>query len=78
LTLDEIWFATLHGEIITDYPEDRPYPSGLIYGNTATGEPVHSVWAYDSESKIAILITVYRPDPLRWINWKQRRKLWTM
>jgi len=23
--------------------------------------------------KIAVLITVYRPDPSRWINWKERR-----
>jgi len=74
LTLDDILFSTYNGEIIADYSYDKPYPSCLIYGNTSLGEPVHSVWAYDSVNQIAILITVYRPDPTRWINWKERRK----
>ena len=74
LTLDDILFSTDNGEIIASYPDDKPYPSCLIYGNTSMDAPVHSVWAYDSVNHIAILITVYRPDPNRWINWKERRK----
>jgi len=74
LKLDDIFFSALHGEIIEDYPEDFPYPSCLIYGKTSLGEPVHSVWAYDSENSIAVLITVYRPDPDRWIRWKERKE----
>lgn len=45
LTFDEIYFSVLHGEIIEDYPGDKPYPSCLIYGMTFSGDPVHSVWA---------------------------------
>jgi hypothetical protein len=73
LILSDITYSTCHGEMIEDYPTDYPYPSCLIYGSTASGDPVHSVWAYDAASRIAVLVTVYRPDPARWINWKERR-----
>ena len=61
LTFDEVYFSVLQGEIIEDYPEDNPYPSCLIYGQTFKGEPVHSVWAFNKETQWAVLITVYRP-----------------
>ena len=74
LSFDEIFFSVLQGEIIEDYPSDKPYPSCLIYGDSFTGEPIHSVWAYNPDTEWAVLITVYRPDPERWINWRTRRK----
>ena len=75
LLLDDIFFATCSGGIIEDYPTDKPYPSCLIYGKSSNGDPIHCVWAYDSETQISILITVYRPDPKLWIDWKERKKL---
>lgn len=74
LTFEEIFFSVIKGEIIEDYPTDRPYPSCLIFGQNFSGEPIHSVWAYNEENKWTVLITVYRPDPNRWINWRERRK----
>ncbi len=73
LSFDEVFNSVLHGETIEDYPDDRPYPSCLIYGQTFSDEPVHSVWAYSEETEWAILITVYRPDPQRWLEWRTRR-----
>jgi len=73
LSWDEIFFSVLQGEIIKEYPDDKPFPSCLIFGSTADGEPVHSVWAYNEENCWAVLITAYRPDPERWVNWRQRR-----
>jgi hypothetical protein len=55
------------------YADDKPYPSCLIYGDTSENEPVHSVWAYNKDIKWAVLVTVYRPDPDKWINWQRRR-----
>jgi len=72
LTFEEIYFSVLHGEIIEDYPEDKPYPSCLVFGRNFSGEPIHSVWAYNPENLWVILITVYRPDLERWIDWKVR------
>ncbi|MDO8723118.1 MAG: DUF4258 domain-containing protein [Syntrophales bacterium] len=73
LTFDEIFFSILQGEIIEQYPDDKPYPSCLINGQTFSGDAVHSVWAYNENSRWAVLITVYRPDPNRWINFRIRR-----
>lgn len=73
LTFDEIFFSVFQGDIIEEYPRDKPYPSCLIYGDTFSGEPVHSVWAYNEEIQWAVLITVYRPDPNRWVDWRTRR-----
>lgn len=74
LSFDEILFSVLRGEIIEEYPTDKPYPSCLIYGESFAGDPIHSVWAYNAETGWAVLITVYRPDPARWINWRIRRR----
>ena len=74
LTFDEIYFSVLHGEIIEDYPTDRPYPSCLIYGQTFSGDPVHIFWAYNKQNRGAVLITVYRTDPDLWIKCLERRR----
>ena len=74
LTFDEVYFSVLNGEVIEDYPDDKPYPSCLICGQTFSGDPIHSVWAFNEQSKWAVLITVYRPDPSQWIDWRKRRK----
>ena len=50
LTFEEIYFSVMHGEIIEDYPNDKPYPTCLILGNNFSGQPIHSVWAYNSET----------------------------
>lgn len=74
LKYEEIYFTALHGEIIENYPEDKPYPSCLIFGEISSGDPIHSVWAYNEESKWTVLIAVYRPDPSLWIDYKIRKK----
>ncbi|OGH61010.1 MAG: hypothetical protein A3G34_16965 [Candidatus Lindowbacteria bacterium RIFCSPLOWO2_12_FULL_62_27] len=73
LTREEVYDSVIRGEIIEDYADDEPHPSCLIYG-TIKGKPVHSVWSYNAKNKSTVLVTVYRPDPKQWINWKERRK----
>ncbi len=75
LNYDEILLSVIQGEIIEQYVGDRPFPSCLVYGCTFEGEPVHSVWAYNEQTRWAVLITVYRPDPERWLDWRERRVL---
>jgi hypothetical protein len=45
----------------------------LVYGETFSRDPIHSVWAYNEQNGWVVLITVYRPDPSRWIEWRKRR-----
>jgi len=59
-------------EVIEDYPEDKYGPSCLIFGRTAAGRPLHIQCSYPSRPLIKI-ITLYEPDPARWIDFKRRR-----
>ena len=74
LSYDDIFVSVFRGEVIEDYPDDKPYPSCLIYGTTSSQEPIHSVWAYSQEVRIAVLVTVYRPDTNLWTDWRERRE----
>ncbi len=74
LSYEEIYASVLQGEVIEDYPTDHPFPSCLVFGKNFADEPIHSVWGYNPENEWAVLITVYRPDPERWIEWKTRIK----
>ena len=74
ISYEEIFFSVIGGEIIEQYPKDKPYPSCLIYGMTFRGEPIHSVWAYNGKTQWAVLVTVYRPSSDKWANWRERRK----
>lgn len=73
LPFEEIFTSVLYGEVIEEYPKDRPFPSCLVFGMNMKKEPIHSVWGYNIENRWAVLITVYRPDPTKWIEWKIRR-----
>jgi len=41
---DDLVDVLIHGEIIEEYADDKPYPSWLIYGD-AFGRPIHIVCA---------------------------------
>jgi hypothetical protein len=70
----EVYEAVCSGEIIEEYPEDRPYPSILIFGKTKADRPLHILCAYNEDENLTIIITVYHPDPNLWIEYKRRRK----
>lgn len=54
LSYDEIINSVLNGEIIEEYPKDKPFPSCLIFGKNFTDEPIHSVWGYNPENKWSV------------------------
>jgi len=61
------------GEVIAEYPDDRPYPSWLVPGFSA-GQPVHLVPARDPSTRHCYLVTAYRPEPATWSDdFKTRR-----
>ncbi|MBU4320836.1 MAG: DUF4258 domain-containing protein [Thermodesulfovibrionales bacterium] len=49
------------GEIIEDYPDDKPYPSVLFLG-WINEEPLHVVAAIDLLTGWGFVITAYKPD----------------
>jgi hypothetical protein len=67
--------AILNGETIEDYPNDKPFPSCLIFGRTEERRPIHAVCAYSKGDVIAIIITTYEPDINMWIDYGYRRRV---
>ena len=74
LVFDGIFYSVLTGEIIEQYIEDLPYPSVLINGSDFSLNCLHTVWAYNKVNKYSVLITVYKPDPAKWVEDFRRRQ----
>ena len=49
------------GEIIENYPDDKPFPSALCHG-IWQGQVLHVVLAYDLNGRKVYVITAYWPD----------------
>ena len=70
---NEVFESIMNGEMIERYEDDKPYPSYLIYGFTKSKRPLHIVCAVNVDDDIIIVITVYHPNPQRWIDYRKRR-----
>jgi hypothetical protein len=74
LDVTEIEEALVQGEILEDYPDDPRGGSCLVVGY-AGAKPIHTVvgWARKSPGeRILRLITVYIPQPPKWIDPRTR------
>lgn len=60
-------------EIIENYPTDPRGASCLVLGFTTERSPIHIVCGLARE--LVIVITVYRPDPNEWIDWRKRKEV---
>ena len=72
ISVQEVREVISNGIIIEDYPEDKYGPSCLIFGMTTKKRSLHIQCSYPSRAIIKI-ITLYEPDPNRWIDLKKRR-----
>lgn len=72
ISLREMREAIASGEVIEEYPDDKYWPSYLIYGRTIGGKPLHVQCSHPSRPLVKI-VTFYEPDPARWIDFKERR-----
>lgn len=71
ITIDDVCNTIRHGEIIEEYPEDYPFPSCLISGQSGERH-IHIVASI--EDGMIYLITAYIPDPERWEDDYKTRK----
>lgn len=73
ITIGEIEqaFSGPRAEVIEDYPDDPRGPSVLVLGWTEADVPLHAVWSIHENT--AVLITIYRPDPKLWTDWRKRK-----
>ena len=70
---DEVKEVIEYFEIIEQYPEDKPYPSFLLFGRTKEKRPLHIVCAPVKVEKVLVIITVYEPNPTQWIDYRRRK-----
>jgi len=66
----EVEDAIMKGEIIEEYPDDKYYPSCLIYGKTGRERNLH---IQVSLPPTVVIITTYEPEPDEWLDSKIRR-----
>ena len=70
----EAVFVINKGDIIFEYPEDKPHASFLMLG-FPENHPLHVVVGVDGSSKRCYVITVYSPSPKKWDkDFRVRRK----
>jgi len=60
---DEVIEAIENGRIISEYPDDKPYPS-ILANSRIPGKPLHVVYSEDRGKRI--VVTVYRPTLNEW------------
>ncbi|MBF0229810.1 MAG: DUF4258 domain-containing protein [Desulfamplus sp.] len=61
------------GNIIEQYDDDFPFPSVLINGIGVANTSLHVVAAINADELKLVIITVYKPDPLKWADKFSRR-----
>jgi hypothetical protein len=66
INMDDIISGIENGEIIKQYPDDKPLPSCLVLGTSVKLQFIHIVVSSDSD--FIYLITAYFPDPDIWEN----------
>ena len=57
----DVKYAILKGELIEDYPDDKPFPSALFFC-IINNRPIHAVAALNEENMKTYIITVYEPS----------------
>lgn len=74
IEISDVHFLIEHGEIINEYPDDKPYPSYLLMA-FVNQRPLHLVLAKDEDNNRCIIVTAYQPDKLIWkADFKTKRK----
>jgi len=73
LSRQDVAAAIRDGEVIADYPDDRPHPSYLLLG-FVDHRPIHVVVAQDQARACCIVVTAYIPDSALWADGFRKRR----
>jgi hypothetical protein len=73
ISTNEVEYVLKRGEIIIDYPNDKPFPSKLLFC-FYNERPLHIVCSINEETKTTIIITAYIPTLELWENDFKTRK----
>lgn len=75
IMLDDVVAGIDSAFTVEDYPGAQRGPSVLVLQFDSDRRPVHVLWGVPKGAVApAVLITAYRPDPVRWSDDFRRRK----
>lgn len=67
ILLDDLLAGVGSAVVIEDYFDANRGPTVLVLQRDSADRPLHVVWGIRKDtSGPAVLVTAYRPDPLRW------------
>jgi hypothetical protein len=70
----EVKTVIKEGEIIRQYPDDKPNPSMLLH-KVINGRPIHVVVGRSADTNVCVVITVYIADEEMWeMDFKTKKK----
>jgi hypothetical protein len=75
ITIATLERVLLTGEIIERYPDDQPYPSCLVLGWLASGDPWHVVCSRGNVEPALRIVTLYEPEDALWESDYRTRKV---
>ena len=75
IVTNEVVAGVASALVVEDYPDAARGPSVLALQRDGAGRPLHILWGIRAGSAgPAVMITGYRPDPMRWTDDFLRRK----
>jgi hypothetical protein len=75
ILLDDLLDGIASAVVIEDYFDATRGPTVLVLQHDSSDRPVHVVWGIRKDSEgPAVLVTAYRPDPLRWSSDFMKRR----
>jgi hypothetical protein len=74
ISRERVVSTLLSGEVVEEYPDDKPFPAMLVLGGVAEKRPVHVVAAFERDAGKVYIITVYEPSHEKFeSDWKTRK-----
>ena len=79
LTAREVIDGVLDAVLVEEYANYPKGPCALLLQKDGSGAPIHVVWGIPKgHDRPAVLVTVYRPDHVRWDpSFTRRRSQWS-